>query len=401
MALGVLTKGPVALALPLMVAVPYGIWRRAARALFDPLAVLLFVAIVIPWVAAVSQDVPGFLEYALVTETARRLTTTELERTGPIWYFIAILPAAAMPWSAVLAGGLWSRRHRTGRPLDHRAVFVAVWILIPLLFFTVSQSKRPQYILPLIPAVGLGVAGLWHDVRSRLAGVRVTVVAVGVLGVFLVVTRSLIASWIPAAQTEVAAAIPRTAALLGVICVVVAVGAGLVGARRWPALLLLALPVSSIPVVSLDLMRAIGEDRSTRSLAQAIDGAIGSNGNVMGVAAFPPSLPFYLRRTISVSTSDGTELTSNFVIRHLEQMRAWPGSPLRDAAWWREAVSQCHQPTVFIALTGDTGVTTLLKAQLPLLAVTRKYAAYGPCGRGLLAMRVPARSLRDRSRPGS
>jgi 4-amino-4-deoxy-L-arabinose transferase-like glycosyltransferase len=399
MALGVLTKGPVALALPLMVVVPYGIWRRAARALFDPVAVLLFLAIVLPWIAAVSSEVPGFLEYALVTETARRLTTTELERTGPLWYFLAILPAAAMPWSAVLVGGLWSQRHRTGPRLDPRAVFIAAWVLVPLLFFTLSQSKRPQYILPLIPAVGLGVAGLWRPVAARLAGVRMAAVVVGMIGAFLVATRNLIASWIPAAQPAVAAAIPQTAVMLGAICVAAGVGAWLAGWRSWPALLLLALPVSSIPVVSLELMRAIGEDRSTRSLATAIDGAIGPNGRVVGVGAFPPSLPFYLRRTITLSTSEGTELTSNFVIRHLERMRAWPGSPLRDAAWWREAVSECDQPTAFIARTGDSHATTVLEAQLPLLAVTRKFAAYGPCGRGLLARRTTAGSIPRRLRP--
>jgi 4-amino-4-deoxy-L-arabinose transferase-like glycosyltransferase len=399
MGLGVLTKGPVALALPLMVAVPYGLWRRAARALFDPIAVLLFVAIVLPWVAAASQDVPGFLEYALVTETARRLTTTELERTGPIWYFIVILPTAALPWSAVLTGGLWSRRRNVSRPVDHRAVFLTLWIVLPLLFFTFSQSKRPQYILPLIPAVGLGVAGLWRTSAGALPGVRTAATALGVIGVLLVAARGLIASWIPAAQGGVAAAIPMTAGLLGALCIGVAAGAWLTRARQWPTLLLLTLPVSSIPLVSLRLMQAIGEDRSARSLAVAISDAIGASGPVVGVAAYPPSLPFYLRRTIIVSTSDGSELTSNYVTRNIERMRAMPSSPLRDAAWWRAAAAECHRPTVFVTGVGETHVAAALASELPLLAVTRKYAAYGPCGSGLLAARSPEAAVRHIPRP--
>jgi 4-amino-4-deoxy-L-arabinose transferase-like glycosyltransferase len=146
MGLGILTKGPVALALPLMVAAPYALWRRAARALFDPAAILLFAAIAMPWVFAVDQDVPGFLTYAVVTETARRLTTDELGRTGPLWYFVVIFPVAALPWSAVLLGALWQRRSAVRQPPDHRAVFLAAWMLVPLLFFTLSQSKRPQYL---------------------------------------------------------------------------------------------------------------------------------------------------------------------------------------------------------------------------------------------------------------
>jgi 4-amino-4-deoxy-L-arabinose transferase-like glycosyltransferase len=389
MGLGVLTKGPVALALPLMVAVPYGLWRRAARALFDPLAVMLFVAIVLPWVAAVSQDVPGFLEYALVTETARRLTTTELERTGPIWYFLVIFPAAALPWSVVLTGGMWSRRRSVPQPVDHRAVFLTAWVVLPLVFFTFSQSKRPQYILPLIPAVGLGVAGLWRTSAGSLPGVRTAATALGAFGVTLVAARGLIASWIPAAQGRVAAAIPPTAGLLGAVCIAVAIGAWLTRARRWPALLLLSLPVPSIPIVSLGLMQAIGEDRSARSLAVAISDAIGASGVVVGVAAYPPSLPFYLERTIVVSTSDGSELTSNYVSRNIERMQATPGSPLRGANWWRAAITECREPTVFVARASDPRSTAALASELPLLAVTRKYAAYGPCGSGLLAARPP------------
>jgi len=399
MGLGVLTKGPVALALPLMVAVPYALWRRAARALFDPVAVLVFAAIVLPWVASVSQDVPGFLEYALVTETARRLTTTELGRTGPIWYFIVIFPAAAVPWSAVLAGGLWSRRRSVPQPIDHRAVFLTMWIVLPLLFFTFSQSKRPQYILPLIPAVGLAVAGLWRSSTGALPGVRTAATMLGAMGVFLVVARGLIASWIPAAQGGVASAIPMTAGLLGALCIAVATGTWLTRARQWPTLLLLTLPVSSIPLVSLRLMQAIGEDRSAQSLAVAIGDAIGASGTVVGVAAYPPSLPFYLRRTIIVSTSDGSELTSNYVTRNIERMRALPGSPLRDATWWRAAAAECHRPTVFVTGAGETRVAAALASELPLLAVTRKYAAYGPCGGGLLAARSPEAAVRHVRRP--
>jgi 4-amino-4-deoxy-L-arabinose transferase-like glycosyltransferase len=399
MGLGVLTKGPVALALPLMVAVPYALWRRAARALFDPLAVLVFVTVVLPWVAAVSQEVPGFLQYALVTETARRLATAELERTGPIWYFLVILPAAALPWSAVLAGGLWSRRRSLTRPVDHRAVFLTLWIVLPLLFFTLSQSKRPQYILPLIPAVGLGVAGLWRTGAGALPGVRTTATALGVIGAILVAARGRIASWIPAAQGGVAAAIPMTAGLLGALCITVAAGAWLTKARQWPTLLLLTLPVSGIPLVSLHLMQAIGEDRSAQSLAVAIGDAIGESGTVVGVAAYPPSLPFYLRRTIIVSTSDGAELTSNYVTRNIARMRTMPGSPLRDRTWWRAAAAACHEPTVFVTGVGETRVAAALASELPLLAVTRKYAAYGPCGSGLLAERSPEAAIRHVPRP--
>ena len=100
-ALGVLTKGPIAIGLPLMIAVPYAISQKRSRALVDASTVLLFFVLVLPWVFVMSASVPDYMRYVLITETVGRFTTTELARSGPWWYFLAIVPVAAFPWSAV------------------------------------------------------------------------------------------------------------------------------------------------------------------------------------------------------------------------------------------------------------------------------------------------------------
>ena len=172
LALAVLTKGPIGLALPLMVMLPYLGWRKRVDALWDPVAVLIFVAIVLPWIFVMSREVPDFLEYALVTETFKRLTTDELHRTGPIWYFVPIIVAGSLPWSVVALSG-WKQ----GRPWrgasgswDPRVVLLLLWIVVPLVFFSLAQSKRPHYVLPLIPPIGLLVGLLWRDGQGRGRG---------------------------------------------------------------------------------------------------------------------------------------------------------------------------------------------------------------------------------------
>src|SRR5207247_9206351 len=110
----------------------------------------LSVAVIAPWVAAVQRAVPDFLRYVLVTESAQRLTTGALKRTGPPWYFVPYIIGGALPWSIVAM-----RRYR-----DRNDAFLLLWILVPLLFFSLSQSKRPQYILPLMPAIA------WLAARS-------------------------------------------------------------------------------------------------------------------------------------------------------------------------------------------------------------------------------------------
>ena len=392
MGFGVLTKGPIALALPLLVAVPYALWRRRGRALLDWVAALLFLAVVLPWVFAVSRDIPDFLEYALVTETARRLTTGELGRTGPLWYFLVILPAAALPWSIVVIAALLEARRRArapGRrqptePRDPRVVFLLIWILVPLLFFTLSQSKRPQYVLPLVPAVGLLVAVLWHGEAGRLAGARAGAVALAAIGAFLVAVSGLIPGWVPA-SAAVAAAIPGTALALGAVCLAAGALAWLAASHRGILLLCLSLPVAAIPVVSRGLMDAIGDDRSALEVARAIEAVAGSSARVIGVEAFPLSLPFYLRHTLLLSTADGSELTSNYLLRTYRRWRRAPGTPLRPVEWWQEELIACTPHTVFLTRADDEAARTLLAAQLAPLVETRKWVAYGPCSAERLA----------------
>src|SRR5436190_8606445 len=88
---GVITKGPVDIALPLLVAIPYAIWRKRASWIWSLKGLIVFVIVIAPWVWAISRAVPDFLHYVLVTETVQRLATKALKRTGPPWYFVPLL----------------------------------------------------------------------------------------------------------------------------------------------------------------------------------------------------------------------------------------------------------------------------------------------------------------------
>jgi 4-amino-4-deoxy-L-arabinose transferase-like glycosyltransferase len=380
MAFGVLTKGPIALAIPLMVVVPFVIWRRAWRALADAVSVLLFLAILLPWLLAISRQIPDFLHYALVTETARRLTTDELNRTGPIWYFAVTFPAAALPWTLVAAAALPKLRRQRDKydNLDGRVAYLALWIAIPLLFFSLSQSKRPQYVLPLVPAVALLVTAAWAGCRGRFPGARVAAIGLAVFGILLIAGAAVIPALVPASGT-VAEAIPRTAIMLGCACLIGSVAAWIGAAHREVLLLSLSLPIASIPVASVRLMNAIGADRSAVEIARAIEVAAGKDPLVVGIEAFPLSLPFYLRNTVVLSTTDGSEITSNYFIGHFDD---WAGriSTVQPVDWWRDRLVACTRPTVFVVSSDDADRRSTLGSSLNLLIETRKYSAYGPCG---------------------
>jgi 4-amino-4-deoxy-L-arabinose transferase-like glycosyltransferase len=386
LALAVLTKGPIGLALPLMVIVPYLGWRRRLRALWDPVAVALFVAILLPWLFAMSREAPDFLEYALVTETLKRLTTDELNRTGPFWYFLPIIVAGSMPWSVVLATG-WKRGRpgsKTSGATDRRVVLLLLWIVIPLVFFSLSQSKRPQYVLPLIPAIGLLVGLLWNDKTAR--GARGGGVGLAVCGVVILLAPAIVGALLEV-ESAVAQAIPGTARALGAVCVLAGAAAFLLAHRREVALFALCIPVAAIPFVSANLMNAIGADRSSRDMATAIERSLTDRTEIVAIQTYPLSLPFYLRRQLLIATSDGSELTSNYLIHTYSQWTGMVDSPFRPRDWWVDALADCRRPRVFLVRDDDVRTRSMLAGRLPLIASSRKVAAYGPCGTSDLAGR--------------
>lgn len=382
-ALGVLTKGPVALAVPLLVALPYAVWRRQASKVLDPVGMLALLALVLPWVFAVTNRVPDFLRYVLLVETADRLAGSGLGRTEPWWYFLPITVGAALPWSLVACSAL-TRRRSAG--VDHRLVFLLLWIAVPVVFFSLSQSKRPQYILPVVPAFGLLVALVWDRADGRLPGARLAGAALALLGAALTLGGSRLPSLVRS-SAAVAAVIPRTALWLGALCVVSGAAAWMFATRRDRALIALALPVAAIPVIAMPLMRAIGSERSSRALADAIAPFVPEHAEIVAIATYPLSLPFYLRRTLTLATPDGRELTSNYVARRLAALRLAPGSTLRPADWWESALVECDRPRLFVVGVDDRAARQRLATLLALRGESRKVAVYGPCRAGEYARR--------------
>ena len=105
---------------------------------------------------------------------------------------------------------------------------------------------------------------------------------------------------------------------------------------------------------------------------------LGNSGRVLGVAAYPPSLPFYLNRTITVATAGAGELTSNYIAAYQDRYRAIPDSPLQPPGSWKTVLAQCAAPTVFLTRSDNREARDGLAA-LALLADDGHYVAYGPC----------------------
>jgi 4-amino-4-deoxy-L-arabinose transferase-like glycosyltransferase len=369
MAMGVLTKGPVAIALPMFVAIPFAIWRKGFRQLWSIIGLIVFGAIITPWVWAMSQELPDFLEYVLVTETAARLATDELKRTGPPWYFVPYLIGGALPWSIVAIAGWreWKRREPV-------MIVTLLWIVVPFVFFSISQSKRPQYIVPLMAAVAVLIALGWRSLRMRVAGWIVA--AFGAL----LLTAALIPQVTGRMQPELIGPTRITAIGLGLALLAGGIVAA-IARRQDIALMALSFPVIAIPLLTHPLMMALGERRSSKTLAAKINAAYDPRTSVIGIEAFSGSLAFYLGRPMIVATPDASELTSNYILRRYDRYAGQPSSTIRPPSWLDRNLAACCERRVYVVRRRDTQHQRMLETLgARRLATAAHYVAYSWSG---------------------
>jgi 4-amino-4-deoxy-L-arabinose transferase-like glycosyltransferase len=378
---GVITKGPVAIALPLFVAIPYAIKRRRFGALWSWGGLAAFAVVIAPWVWGVTQVVPDFLHYVLVTETMQRMATKALKRTGPPWYFIPFIVGGALPWS-IVAGGelvarLRSRRGRTATSKEQEKVapppallardpelYLILWVLIPFIFFSISQSKRPQYVLPLMPAIALLAARATRGVKAA----AITVMTLGVLLLAALEFAHLRGEYVAAART--------TALGLGIACL--AGGAvALFAKRRDLAFVALSLPMLALPLLANPMMNALAVRRSTKELAAQLAPYVRENTEVAGIEAFTGSMAFYLRRPVAIYTPDAEETTSNYLIRHYAQFAGAAGSPIRRMEDLPRALADRTTPRIWIVRNDDATNRARVEASgAALVASGAHFVAY-------------------------
>jgi 4-amino-4-deoxy-L-arabinose transferase-like glycosyltransferase len=162
-ALGFLTKGPIALAIPLVSLAALVIYRRKSffqrKLLLCGLAagLALFLVLVLPWFLAVFQKVPEAFHYMVFGQAAGHLLGTTIKnRHGNIFYFFGILAFGLLPWTWLL-GWLWRRAHRNGLDVKSKdaRVLLNVWAIFTFALFSFSQAKLPAYILSIFPAIAV------------------------------------------------------------------------------------------------------------------------------------------------------------------------------------------------------------------------------------------------------
>jgi 4-amino-4-deoxy-L-arabinose transferase-like glycosyltransferase len=156
--LATLAKGPLGLLLPVLVMAGYLLAMRrwsALREVISPAGILAFLAVAAPWYLLVWRDQGRhFVDVFLLDHNVQRFASTIHRHPGPPWYYLPLLLGGFFPWSGLLLPGL-ARLSPRRAPAD---LFMTLWLVLPLVFFSAAGSKLPGYILPCLPPLAL-VAG--------------------------------------------------------------------------------------------------------------------------------------------------------------------------------------------------------------------------------------------------
>jgi hypothetical protein len=169
-----LAKGPVAPFLAALIIASFAFLRREWRILrqsFWGPGVVLYFAMVLPWFIAVQVQNPTFFREFFLEHNLERFATDRYQHVQPFWYYVVVVVLAMMPWTVIAVRALidgiltsvaeWRlrrlspRRRVPKRPGDAFPEFLVLWALIPIVFFSFSQSKLPGYILPSIPPLAI------------------------------------------------------------------------------------------------------------------------------------------------------------------------------------------------------------------------------------------------------
>src|SRR5258708_28172402 len=157
--LGMLAQGPVAPFLAAAVVVVFALaareFRIVVRTLWLP-GILLLCAIVLPWYVAVQMRNPQFFREFILEHNLARFSSNLYHHPEPFWYYLPVTALAFVPWTVFVVAAFvesvrnwWRNRKSVSASADLElqfSVFVGCCLVVPLAFFSISQSKLPGYI---------------------------------------------------------------------------------------------------------------------------------------------------------------------------------------------------------------------------------------------------------------
>lgn len=183
--MGFMTKGFLALLLPVLIALPWMLWQKRFRELliYGPVAVVVAILVSLPWALAVHAQEPDYWRFFFWHEHIRRFAAEDAQHSAPWWFYLPVLVGFSLPWAGLLPV-TFKQAWQTKRQAD--IGFLLLWLWLPLVFFSLSKGKLPAYIMPCLLPLALLMGNALMD---RVAAAKTR--AIGLNGILNVVLGML------------------------------------------------------------------------------------------------------------------------------------------------------------------------------------------------------------------
>jgi 4-amino-4-deoxy-L-arabinose transferase-like glycosyltransferase len=365
--LATLVKGPVGFFIPGLVLFIFnrvegrrGVWKR----FFAPLNLIVFFGVTLPWFIGLSLQHPDFPYYGLVEESFHRFTTKSFHRAQPFYFFGLVVVALFLPWSFILpeaSVAAWKNK----KAMLSADRLCLVWAIVVVVFFSLSKSKLPGYILTVTVACGILMARFFDRAIANPGGKAARIadramLTLGILSLVAAVASIVLFSHMDLLAKPLRLSVPAATELghhliVPIILFFVFAMAGLLPRFRRDAVIcffVFAIFPVLLFTLNFDMLEPAFDAKSARLLSQKIP-ALSPETQLVFVECFPGGLLFYLDRTAILVTKDGGELasTSNYIIFHLNHDPARPPNfvALTNFDQW---ISQRRTPVYLIVPEG-------------------------------------------------
>jgi 4-amino-4-deoxy-L-arabinose transferase-like glycosyltransferase len=370
MGLAFLAKGPVGLLLPSAAIVLFLAWSGELRRLLDrrlAWGVVTFILVMAPWYVLVGVDTKWeFLQNFFLKHNLGRFQAPMEGHGGPPYYYVLVVLAGLMPWAAFLGPAVWYTWRQPGENnkgqkgllrVPPATRFLVCWIGVIFCFYSLSQTKLPNYVLPLYPAVAIVLAQFLERWRAREVQppawvLRVSLTCYGLSGLVVFIGLLIAGGLLGGAVLLHGRHLPGLEgwAAVGLLPVAGACAAGWClrrGHRERVPIALAATGMLFVALLGAGPVQAVEAFKAPRSLAAAIHSQEQS-GPEIRIAAygyFQPSLVFYCRREVSQLGSDSE--TVEFLRNPL------PVYLIVSAAIWDNLRTQVRTPVRLLAQSHD------------------------------------------------
>ncbi|MDE2118803.1 MAG: glycosyltransferase family 39 protein [Betaproteobacteria bacterium] len=304
--LAVLSKGLMGLVLPGAALFLYSVAQRDIavwKRMHWGAGLLLFLLVTAPWFYLVMQANPEFFQRFFIYEHYLRFTTKVHARYQPWHYFIPVLLAGMLPWTILMFDTLvrtWKNSARADRAFNPER-FLLIWTVFIYVFFSVSSSKLPSYLLPMFPALALlmGKQVAEMNVR-RLFWLVFPALPLGLLALGLAPFTARLAD--TPLQVQMYGEYAYWLAAAALIWLLGTVSAWVFLRRDNKTVAVLALALGSLLAAQIGTSgyNIIAKERSAYLIADAIRPYVKADVPFYSVADYEQTLPFYLKRTFTL-----------------------------------------------------------------------------------------------------